>query len=177
MFISGTATGNDEGGDHPLITTVAAMSEESSPSIRRRNTMLLLLSIFVGPGIGGVAFLVLSTVVDGAFGKSGAATMASYWPLVLLGGYALGAVPGLLSGIAMIVLSNLVPSRAGRLLVSLLVGAILSVGCIVAMLFHTVGTAFAEPIFLAVIAIVGGLSALACTAIVEARHPLPTSEA
>jgi MFS family permease len=174
MFIAGTAARLDEGKDHPLIITVAAMSEESSPSIRRRNTMLLL-SVFVGPGIGSVTFLVLNALAGAALGKSGAASMVSCGPLVLIGGYMLGVVPGLLSGIAMIVISTLVPTRAGRLLASVVVGAVLSVGCIMAMLFHTVGVAFAEPILLAVIAIAGGLSTLACIAIVEARHPLPVA--
>ena len=90
---------------------------------------------------------------------------------------AAGAVPGLLSGIAMIVLSDLIPCRAGRLVASVVVGAVLSVGCILAMLFHTVDMGFAEPILLAVIAAVGAISALACMAIVEARHPLPAAGA
>ena len=175
MFIVGTATGNDEGSHHPLVMTVAAMPEESPRLLRHRNTTLLLLSVFLGPGIGSIAFIILSALADALFGKSGAAVMGAYWPLVLLGGYVLGAVPGLLSGIAMIALSSLVPTRAGRIVASVLVGPVLSVGSVTAILFHTVGPASAEPILLAVIAIVGAVSALACTAIVEARHPLPVA--
>lgn len=143
----------------------------------RRNILLLLLSLFVGPGIGGVVFLLLAGFVDAIVGESGTAFMGSFWPIVLFAAYVLGAVPGLLSGIAMIVLSNVVPNRFGRLATATLVGAVISPACIATILFADMSRAANSSTMLIVIAIVGAVSALACNSIVEARHPLPVATA
>ena len=173
MFIADTAAIRNEGAIRSLVEVVRhALAVR--PMIRR-NTALLLLSLFVGPGIGGIAFLLLTIIVETAMGR-GTPFFGPFWPVALFGGYVLGAVPGLLSGIGMIVLSNFVASRVLRLAASALVGALVSVLCITVMLTSG-GAAAPNATILAVIALTGAISALSCMAIVEARHPLPTGDA
>jgi hypothetical protein len=168
MFIASTAAIRNEGALRSLVEVVRHVLAVH-PMIRR-NTALLLLSLFVGPGIGGIAFLLLTIIVETAMGRA-TPFFGSFWPMALFGGYVLGAVPGLLSGIGMIILSNFVASRVLRLAASALVGALVSVLCITVML--TSGGAAPNVTILAVIALTGAISALSCMAIVEARHPLP----
>lgn len=143
-----------------------------------RSVWMIVSAVALGPAVGGLAFIVFVGVTD-AMGPqpSNPATVfgiEEYWPIIMVASYVLGAIPGLLSAAAMIVLTRWLPALWQRLLVAPVVGGAISAVCLSFLLLGEgmFGSLYSLMV-LGAIAASGALAALACLAVVELFHPLP----
>lgn len=144
----------------------------------RRSVWTILSAVVLGPAFGGLTFMVLIAITDAmAPQPPNPATVFGvddYWPIILAGAYVLGAVPGILSAIAMIVLTRWLPTTWQRFLVAPAVGGAISALCLSFLLLgEGIFSSLYSLMVLGVIAASGAVAALACLAIVELFHPLP----
>ena len=145
----------------------------------RRNVWLAIVSVFVGPLIGALTFMAVTSAMDAViFQSDGSAYgfLRGNWPVVLMAGYMFGAIPGLVFAVVMIVLSRHIPRPGQRLLAAAIVGAVASVGLLSTILF---GAALGgmDWIVLTAMAASGAVAGVATLALVEWFHPLPPKPA
>ena len=88
----------------------------------RRDVWLGLVSVFVGPLIGGLTLIVAVSVIAVIMpGNPMTATLTiGHWAGILAAGYVVGLVPGLVFAVIMAVLSRHLPRRWQRLLAAVI---------------------------------------------------------
>jgi hypothetical protein len=143
-----------------------------------RSVWMIVSAVALGPAFGGLTFMVLTAITDamGPQPPNPAVVFGidDYWPIILVASYVLGAVPGMLSAAAMILLTRWLPTLWQRLLVAPVVGGAISAVCLSFLLLGEgiFGSLYGLMV-LGVIAASGAVAALACLAIVELFHPHP----
>lgn len=141
----------------------------------RRNVWLVLVSVFVGPLVGALTFMAVTSAVDAfAYGSGEAAYgfLRENWPVVLVAGYVFGAIPGLVFAIVMIVLARHVLRVGQRLAAAAIVGAVTSLALLSTVLFGG-SLGGLDWIMLTALALTGAAAGTVSLALVEWLHPLP----
>lgn len=142
-----------------------------------RSIWTVIASFAIGPGFGGLSFIVLSVVTDSLLVERPrgptVAGMEDYWPAVMIGAYVLGAIPGIVSAAIMIVLTRWLPHIWQRLLVAALVGAVVSLAGLSFLILSDASISDYDLMIGSVIMASGALAAVASLAVVELFHPLP----
>ena len=144
----------------------------------RRDWWLIGVSVVFGPLFGGLAFILLTGVIDQVlYGASAGANtfLLDHWPIIMSAAWAFGFVPALIFALAMNFLSRRVPRRSTRLLIAPLIGAIASPAVIALVLTPSFFGPGGDWIFFCGIAVVGAISGFLCLAYIEWRHPLPAA--
>lgn len=142
----------------------------------KRNVWLILVSLFIGPAVGALTFLVFVTLTDSASGASSAHSerfVSDYWPLVLMFAYVVGFIPAALSATIMIVVTRYLPTIWHRLAAGTAIGAVVCAISIGIFIFTDDTSSVDDIIILGGAALTGAISALACVALIELFHPLP----
>lgn len=140
----------------------------------RRDVWLGLVSIFIGPLIGGLSLIAAVSVIAVMMpGNPVTATLTvGHWPGIVAAGYVVGAIPGLVFAVIMAVLSRRLPRRWQRLLVAVIVGATVTAGLLAPLVFGR-SLAGLDPVVLALLGAIGAMAGLVSLAIVELFQPLP----
>jgi hypothetical protein len=142
-----------------------------------RNVWLVITSLAVGPAFGGLTFLVAAGVTDAMVSPGPRpATVAGiddYWPIILIGAYVLGAIPGIVSAAIMIVVTRWLPLLWQRLVAAPLIGAVVSLLGLSFLLFMDNHGSVDDLMIAGVFMLSGAVAGLACIAIIELFHPLP----
>lgn len=140
----------------------------------RRDVWLAIVSVFVGPLIGSLTFIVTASAID-AVAYAGDAPAPSVfletWPFILSTGYVFGAVPWLLFAIIMAILSRRLSLR-GRFSAAAVVGVMASVTILGFTLLGSPRPAV-DWVVLASVAFTGAMAGVVSLALVELFHPLP----
>jgi MFS family permease len=152
-----------------------------------RDILRIVLSVLIGPLIGGIAFFAGADLYETAVAHV-PPVFAHPDPTHLIGpliffSFFMGLIPALLSGIVTTIIAHRTHSRRRRLLYSAIAGAILS-GVLVGWVVVTGDTSIAPPpVFITIAALSGGLAALIVVLIVEQvgrrhhRHVAPPPDA
>ena len=142
-----------------------------------RNIWLLVVSIFIGPLIGGLVFFTFATVTDGIIVHSAGGSASSFlgdnWPIILIGAYTLGVIPAGVSAVIMMIVGRFLPQRWQRLVVGPVIGAVVSAAAIGVFLFADDVNSVDDFIIISGVALTGAVSAFLCVALIELWHPLP----
>ncbi len=139
----------------------------------RRDLWLGLVSVFVGPLIGGVTFIAAAIAIDAmVYGEGTPNFMAQHWPIILTAGYVFGTIPGLVFAVIIAVLSRRIAALRQRLLVAAIVGAVVSVGLLSLVLFGG-SLSGLDPVVAAALGITGAVAGVISLGLVEFFHPLP----
>jgi hypothetical protein len=142
-----------------------------------RNIWLLVVSLFIGPAIGGLVFFAFAAIADGIIvesaGGSASGFLGENWPIILTAAYALGVVPAAVSAVVMMVVGPLLPMRWQRLVAALLVGALVSAATIGFFLFSDDVNSVDDITIISLVAATGAISAFCCFGLIELWHPLP----
>lgn len=140
----------------------------------RRDVWLAIISVFVGPLIGSLTFIVMGSAID-AVAYAGNAPPPSVflenWPFILSTGYVFGAVPWLLFAIVMAVLSRRLRTLRGRFSAAAMVGPMASVAILGLALASSRPSV--DGVVLATVAFTGAMAGVASLALVEWFQPLP----
>lgn len=140
----------------------------------RRDVWLCLVSVFIGPLIGGLTLIVAVSVIDVMIPGNPMTNSLTveHWPAILGIGYVFGTVPGLVFALIMAVLSRRLPALGQRLLVAVIVGAAVSVGLLTLVVFGQ-SLAGLDLVVLASLGTTGAVAGLVSLGIVELFQPLP----
>jgi hypothetical protein len=144
----------------------------------RRSTWMIVTSMALGPAFGGVTFMALAALTDASAppppNPSAVFGMDDYWPIIMVASYVLGAIPGLVSALFMIVLTPRLPRVWQRLAVAPVIGAVISAASLSFLLLgEGIFTSLYGLMIMGVIAASGAVAAIACMAVIELFHPLP----
>ncbi len=132
----------------------------------RRDVLLVLISVSVGPLIASVVFCIVGSIAAGVLFGSRLALL-QYLAVVVMAGYAFGAVPGLIGSLVVAVLSRCLPKFGTRLLLGSIVGAVSSLPIVVLLSSW-------QNVFLMLAVCPGGaIAGLVCVGLVEWMDPLP----
>ncbi len=146
-----------------------------------RNIWLLVVSLFLGPAIGGLVFFAFATVTDGivthAAGRSAASFLGENWPIILVAAYVLGSIPAGISAVITIVSSRFLQYRWQRLVVGTAIGGLVSAITIGVFIFADETNSVDDFIIIGGVALTGAVSAFCCVGLVELWHPLPKPRA
>ena len=141
----------------------------------RRNVWLVLVSVFVGPLVGALTFMAVTSAMD-AFvyggGEAAYGFLRENWPVVLMAGYVFGAIPGLVFAVVMIILARHIPRTGQRLVAAAIVGAVASVTMLSTVLFGG-SLGGMDWIMLIALSLTGAAAGTVSLALVEWLHPLP----
>ncbi len=142
-----------------------------------RNIWLLVVSLFLGPAIGGLVFFAFAAVTDGFIAHSASQSATGFlgenWPIILVAAYVLGAIPAGMSAVVMMIVGRFLPHRWQRLLASPVVGAIVSAAAIGFFIFADDTNSVDDFIIIGGVALTGAVSAFFCVGLIELWHPLP----
>jgi hypothetical protein len=139
----------------------------------RRDVWLGLVSVFVGPLIGGLTLIAAVSVIAVMMpGNPMTATLTvGHWPGILAAGYVVGAIPGLVFAVTMAILSRHLLRRWQRLLVAAILGAVVSAGLLALVVFGR-SLAGLDLVVLALLGATGAMAGLISLGIVELFQPL-----
>jgi hypothetical protein len=144
--------------------------------IVRRDVELVVLTLVLGPPIGGLVFLFGAFGIDTLTGRAAPPSLSStisVMPMVLVFSYILGGIPAALNAAATVVLSRFLRRPWERLIAAPLTGAALSVLGALWFVFSPAG-GVSPGLFLSLIALTGAVSSLVCVAFIERfGSPLP----
>jgi hypothetical protein len=139
----------------------------------RRDVVLALVSVFVGPLVGGLTFIAAASAIDALF-RSGSTSpnyLLQYWPAVLGTGYVFGTIPGFVFAVIMAMLWRRLPRLAQRLPVAGLVGAVVSVAVLTLAVFGE-SLSRIDLVVMASLAASGAMAGIVSLVIVELALPL-----
>lgn len=142
-----------------------------------RNIWLLVVSLVIGPAIGGTVFFAFASITDAVIVHSGGGSAGEFlgnnWPIILIAAYTLGMVPAFVSAILMITVMRWLPQRWQRLTAAPIVGALVSAAAIGVFLFADDVNSVDDISIISGVALTGAISALCCVGLVELWQPLP----
>jgi hypothetical protein len=139
----------------------------------RRDVVLALVSVFVGPLVGGLTFIAAASALD-AMSRSGSTSpnyLLEYWPAVLGTGYVFGTIPGFIFAVIMAVLWRRLPLLVQRLPVAGLVGAFVSVALLSLVVFGE-SLRGLDLVVMAALGASGAMAGIASLVIVELLQPV-----
>ena len=142
-----------------------------------RNVWLLVVSLFLGPAIGGLVFFAFATITDGIIahssGQSASRFLDENWPIILIAAYTLGAIPAGVSAVIMMIVARLLPRLWQRLVAGPVIGALVSAAAIGVFIFADDVNSVDDFIIISGVALTGAVSAFFCVGLIELWHPLP----
>lgn len=140
----------------------------------RRDLWLGLVSVFLGPLIGGLTFIAAAIAIDAVvYGPAGTPNfMAEHWPVILTAGYVFGTIPGLVFAVILALLSRRIAAWPQRLAVAAVVGAVVSVGLLSLVIFGE-SLSGLDPVVASALGITGAVAGIVSLGLVELFHPLP----
>jgi hypothetical protein len=131
--------------------------------MKRRDVLLLLTSVFLGPLIASIVFTIVAAVAGGlVFGPRDAMVLIQLTPLVVMAGYLFGAIPALIGSIVVAISSRRLTAYKSRLLLGASVGLLASVPLVALFLAGSQHVSIAMSLVPA-----GATAGLACTAFAE----------
>jgi hypothetical protein len=143
-----------------------------------RNIWLIITSLVVGPAFGGLTFITLAGITDAMASPNPrpptVAGIDDYWPMILIGAYVLGAIPGIVSAAIMIFVTRWLPRLWQRLATAPLIGGVVSTAGLSFLFWGQSGFGSLYGLMvLGTFMLSGAVAGFACLALVELFHPLP----
>jgi hypothetical protein len=95
--------------------------------MKRRDVLLLLTSVFLGPLIASIVFTIVAAIAGGlVFGPRDAMVLIQLMPVVVVAGYFFGAIPALIGSLVVAISSRRLTAYRSRLLLGASVGLLAS---------------------------------------------------
>jgi hypothetical protein len=142
-----------------------------------RNIWLLVVSLFLGPAIGGAVFFAFATITDGIIVHSAGGSASNFlgdnWPIILIAAYTLGVIPAGVSAIIMMIVVRWLPQRWQRLVAGPVIGALVSAAGIGIFIFADDVNSIDDFVIISGVALTGAVSGFLCIGLIELWHPLP----